>query len=223
MGLRRRRGTDRAQGQSMVEMAMMLPVVLLLLLGAVDYTQVLSADQHQENAAHVATLRLLTTPSLSSPANLAALIQAESGLAPVSAVARYSVSGAGADQVVVTATYNYPLLLPGLRKLQIGALGNGTFQITVSAAGVAATGAPVVTDSAGQLTVAPPGDATVPAGLGLTCTLYENGVQKATGVCSSGSPLHWTNPAPGGSNPYTATLTQIDGLPSAPSTTVHGP
>src|SRR5437763_8135215 len=105
--------TGHARGQSIVELAMILPVMLFLLLGAVDYAQVLSAEQHLENAAHVATLRLLTTPSLSSPANLAALIQAESGLAPVSAVARYSVSGERADQVVVTATYNYPLLLPG--------------------------------------------------------------------------------------------------------------
>jgi Flp pilus assembly protein TadG len=194
-----------------------------LLLGAVDYAQVLSAEQHLENAAHVATLRLLTTPSLvTSTGSLTNTIQAESGLSPVSAGATYSVGGAGADQVVVTATYSYPLLLPGLQNLRIGALGNGTFQISVSAAGVAVTGAPVVTDTSGQLTVAPPSDGTVPSGLPLTCALYENGVQTASGACSSGSPFQWTNPSPS-TNTYTATVMQVNGITSAPSTPVSGP
>src|SRR4051812_31802523 len=74
---RRPRATRHGRGQSIVELAMILPVVLFLLLGAVDYAQVLSAEQHLENAAHVATLRLLTQPGLSSPAPLKAFIQAE--------------------------------------------------------------------------------------------------------------------------------------------------
>jgi uncharacterized membrane protein len=214
----------RARGQSIVELAMILPVVLFLLLGAVDYAQVLSAEQHLENAAHVATLRLLTQPGLGSPARLIPFIQAESGLAPVSAGATYSVSGEGADQAVVTATYNYPLLLPGLQNLRIGALSNGAFQISVSAAGVAVTSPPTVTDPAGSVTVtvAPPGDGTVPSGLALTCTLYQNGAKKASGACSSGSPFQWTNPLPG-TNAYTATVMQVNGITSAPSTPVSGP
>src|SRR5947209_15763250 len=88
----RRPGVTRhARGQSIVELAMILPVVLFLLLGAVDYAQVLSAEQHLENAAHVATLRLLTRPSLGSPANLKPLIQAESGLSPLSQIRRTHV------------------------------------------------------------------------------------------------------------------------------------
>jgi Flp pilus assembly protein TadG len=201
---------------------MILPVVLFLLLGAVDYAQVLSAEQHLENAAHVATLRLLTRPDLGSPASLKPFIQAESGLAPVSAGATYSVSGEGADQVAVTATYNYPLLLPGLQNLRIGALSNGTFQISVSAAGVAVTSPPTVTDTSGTITVLPPTDTTVPSGLTVTCTLYENGVQTASGACSSGSPFQWTNPSPG-ANAYTAKVMQVNGITSAPSTPVSGP
>ena len=92
-------GRRQARGQSIVELAMILPVALFLLLGAVDYAQVLSAEQRLENAAHVATLRLLTQPGLSSPARLMPFLQAESGLAPVNAGATYSVSGEGADQV----------------------------------------------------------------------------------------------------------------------------
>jgi Flp pilus assembly protein TadG len=210
-----------ARGQSMVEMAMVLPVILILVLAAVDFAQVLSAEQRLENAAHVATLRLLTHPSLfTSTGSLTNTIQEESGLAPVSAGATYSVSGEGADQVAITATYAYTLLLPGLQNLRIGSLSNGKLPITVSAAGIAVTSAPVVTPSSGQLTVAPPGDGTAPSPLTLTCTLYQNGSKVKSGVCSSGSPLVWTSP---GSNPYTATLTQINGLTSAPSAPVTWP
>src|SRR5205085_664287 len=130
--------------------------------------------------AHVVTLRLLTTPSPSLQPSLTTLIQKESGLSPVSAGAAYSVSGEGADQVAITATYAYTLLLPGLQNLQIGALSDGHFHITVSAAGIAVTSPPTVTAPAsggGGVTVTPPGDSTVPAGLTLICTLYENGAK----------------------------------------------
>jgi Flp pilus assembly protein TadG len=208
---------------------MILPVVLFLLLGAVDYAQVLSAEQHLENAAHVATLRLLTTPSLvTSTGSLTNTIQAESGLSPVSASATYSVSGEGADQVVVTATYNYPLLLPGLQKLRIGALSNGTFQISVSAAGVAVTSPPTVaTPAPGDTTikVMPPTGTTVPIGptpLALTCTLYQNGIPVPTPQPCSPAGATWSPTVVAG-NTYTATAMQVNGITSAPSTPVSGP
>ena len=214
--------TGHARGQSIVELAMILPVVLFLLLGAVDYAQVLSAEQHLENAAHVATLRLLTRPGLA----LKPFIQAESGLSPVSAVnagATYSVSGEGADQVVVTATYNYPLLLPGLQKLRIGALSNGTFQINVSAAGVAVTTPPTVTDTSGTITVLPPTGTTVPSGLALTCTLYKNAVLVPTPQPCPAAGATWSHPTAVATYTYTATVMQVNGLTSAPSTPVSGP
>src|SRR5436305_8601826 len=107
----------RARGQSMTEVAFILPLVLALILGAVDVAQVLSAQQHLENAAYLAALRLRSTPSLGAPTRLATFIQAESGLAPVSAASRYGMGGARADQVVVTATNAYPPPLPGPGKL----------------------------------------------------------------------------------------------------------
>ena len=210
----------RARGQSIVELAMILPVALFLLLGAVDYAQVLSAEQHLENAAHVATLRLLTTPSLP---NLVGLIQGESGLSPVSAGATYSVSGEGADQVVVTATYDYPLLLPGLQNLRIGALSNGTFHITVSAAGVAVTSPPTVTDTSGTITVLPPTGTTVPSGLALRCSLYQNAVPVPTPQPCSAAGATWSHPAAVATYTYTATVMQVNGVTSAPSTPVSGP
>jgi hypothetical protein len=208
-----------ARGQSIVELAMILPVVLFLLLGAVDYAQVLSAEQHLENAAHVATLRLLTRPGLA----LIPFIQAESGLSPVSASATYSVSGEGADQVVVTATYNYPLLLPGLQKLRTGALSNGKFHITVSAAGVAVTSPPTVADTSGTITVLPPTGTTVPSGLALTCTLYKNAAPVPTPQPCSTAGATWSHPTAVATYTYTATVMQVNGLTSAPSTPVSGP
>src|SRR5437763_10012890 len=108
------------RGQSLTELALLLPVLLLLILGAVDVARVLSAQQHLEHAAYLAALRLRSTTSLAAPAPLATFIKAESGLAPVTAGATYSMGGARADQVVVTATYSYPLVLPGLGKLLTG-------------------------------------------------------------------------------------------------------
>jgi Flp pilus assembly protein TadG len=216
--------TGPARGQSIVELAMILPVVLFLLLGAVDYAQVLSAEQHLENAAHVATLRLLTTPSLvTTTGSLTNTIRAESGLSPVSAGATYSVSGEGADQVVVTATYDYPLLLPGLQKLRTGALSNGKFHITVSAAGVAVTSPPTVADTSGTITVLPPTGTTVPSGLALTCTLYKNAAPVPTPQPCSTAGATWSHPTAVATYTYTATVMQVNGLTSAPSTPVSGP
>jgi Flp pilus assembly protein TadG len=220
-------GIRQARGQSIVELAMILPVVLFLLLGAVDYAQVLSAEQHLENAAHVATLRLLTTPSLvTSTGSLTNTIQAESGLSPVSTGATYSMSGEGADQVVVTATYDYPLLLPGLQKLRIGALSNGKFHITVSAAGVAVTSPPTIaTPAAGDTTikVMPPTGTTVPSGLALTCTLYKNAAPVPTPQPCSTAGATWSLPAGVPTYTYTAKVMQVNGISSALSTPVSGP
>jgi Flp pilus assembly protein TadG len=213
----------------MVEMALALPILLLLLLGAVDYARVLSAEQRLENAVHVATLRLLTTPSLvTSTGSLTNTIQGESGLSPVSATASYTVSGEHmsggladcCNQVAVTASYSYTLLLPGLQNLRIGPLSNGTFRITTSAAGIATTSPPIINDTGGSLIVTPPSDLTTPPGLTLKCTLYKNGVMYQTDTCSSSSPFTISKPA--GTNAYKATLTQINGLTSAQSATVSG-
>src|SRR5947208_343418 len=58
----------RSRGQSITEVAFLLPVLLLLILGAVDVAQVLSSQQHLEQAAYVAALRLRSAPSLGTDA-----------------------------------------------------------------------------------------------------------------------------------------------------------
>lgn len=204
---------------------MILPVVLIMVLGAVDVARVLSTQQRLENAAHLASLRLLTTPSLNTPAGLASFIQAESGLSPVSAGSSYSLSGDGADQVVVTATYNYPLILPGLRNLQTGFTHNGNFTISVSASGIATTNPPTLTVSSNTYTVQPPTDASAPTGLTLTCSLLQAGSVVATRTpCTPASTLQWTaQPTPGVTHPYSATVTQNNSVTSPASIAVTGP
>jgi hypothetical protein len=221
---RRRKLADQPRGQSLVELAILLPVLLFLLLGATDLAQVLSAEVHLEGAAHEAALSLATTPSLSSSATLASYMQSTSGLTPISAGATYSLSGDGADQVVITATYSYPLLMPGLRNLQIGNISNGKLKVAVSASGIAATSAPslVYYSITNTLTLSPATDNTVPAGLTLTCTLYRNGSSVTAGSCSAGTPLQWTDPYTSTAS-YTATTTQVNGLASPASASVMAP
>jgi hypothetical protein len=224
MSGRRGRHADQLQGQSLVELAILLPVLLILLLGATDLAQVLSTEVHLEDAAHEAALNLVTTPSLSNAAALASYLQSSSGLAPISAGTTYSVSGDGADQVVITATYNYPLLMPGLRNLQLGAIGNGKLKVTVSASGIAATSSPSLSYNSGtkQFAVSPATDGTVPAGLALTCRLYKNGSSVASSSCSTGTPFQWTDTYTTTAS-YTATTTQVNGLESPGSTSVTAP
>src|SRR2546430_16591208 len=84
-----------SRGQSMTEVAFLLPVLLLLILGAVDVAQVLSAQQHLEQAAYVAALRLRSAPSLADPTRLRTFLQPESGLAPVAAGTPCSMESVG--------------------------------------------------------------------------------------------------------------------------------
>jgi Flp pilus assembly protein TadG len=216
-----------SRGQSMTEVAFLLPVLLLLILGAVDVAQVLSAQQHLEQAAYVAALRLRSTPSLGTDSTrLRTFIQTESGLAPVTAGASYNVGGDGADQVVVTATYGYPLVLPGLGKLLTGTSGSGTWKISVSRASVATTDPPAVTAIAGSVQVVPPSGNTVPSSPTpqLTCTLYQNGTPVPTPTPAPLLPCTWTHPnAVGTTYTYTATVMQVNGITSPPSTPVTGP
>ena len=218
---RLRRGPG-APGQSLVELTLLLPIVVIMLLGAVDVAQVLSTQQHLENATYEAALQLLTTPSLNTSSKLAAYIQTESGLSPVSAASRYSI-GAGSDQVVVTASYNYPLILPGIRNLQIGGSGSGYFNITVSSASIATTNPPSVSDASGTVKVVPPSDTTVPSGLSLTCTLFRNATPVPTPQACPSSGATWSHVPTTITNTYTATVMQLNGVISPPSTAVAGP
>jgi Flp pilus assembly protein TadG len=206
-----------SHGQSMIELALLVPLLLVLVLGAVDVAQALSTRSRLENAAYVAALRLRATPSLP----LDAFIQRESGLAGATAGATYSIGGAAtdqnrADQVVVTARYAYPLLLPGLAKMLTR--GSGTWPLTVSAASVAATDPPQVhSTGSGKIKAVPPSGTTVPSGLALTCALYDSGTPVPTPQpCGSAT---WPSVA---THIYTATAMQVNGVTSPASTPVTG-
>lgn len=210
-------------GQSLVELSLVMPALAFLLLGAVDFARISSVQQRLEHAAHLATLRLRVDPNL----DVTSYVQAESGLATASAGASYSVnysadSTDGVDQVVVTATYAYPLLLPGLQDLRLGSIGDGKLHVGVQAAGIAATDAPVVVTSTNTITVTP--STTTPAtpvGLTLTCTLLRpDGMPAGIGThpsCSPASPFVYSVPSDE-SGVFTATVVQADGIASPPIT-----
>jgi len=226
MGVPTRRGR---RGQSAVEVALCLPVLCFLLLGAVDYARVLSAQHNLAHAVHVITLRLIRTPAPRLGATgLTTLVASESGLAGATATVRYVSDSAGNVQAVVSASYAYPLLLPGLQKLRLGGAAVGTLPISVQAAGVATTSAPSLalsgtTPQGLTVTLPPlaPADGSAPRTATLTCAIYDgSGARVASGNCSSGS-YTWA-PAPSGPS-YTARVIQPNSITSPSSTAVTVP
>lgn len=234
--MRTRRGHRErdGRGQSIVELALVMPGLCMMLLGAVDFARVSSAQQHLEHAVHLATLRLQTDPTL----DVSAFVRAESGFSAATATknysADYSATADGTDEVVVTADYDYPLLLPGLQRLRTRALSDGKLHISVRGAGVTITDPPSVVASTNTITVTPPtvGNAT-PAGLTLTCTLVDaHGLPVGIGTqpyCSSSSYIYSTITSSGtitatagpltatvSSGVYTATVVQANGVTSQP-------
>ncbi len=167
---------------------------------------------------------------------LTATIATEAGL-PASAVTATTSYGAdpnGNNHVTITAAYAYPLMLPGIRNLQTGALSNGTLLIAVRATNLARTDPPTITSDptlsdcaltpavgASCLQVAPlppPGTGATPAGLGsLFCTVYKNGAPQAVRLaCASGTPLYYGATGVTATDRFTATVTQADGVVSLP-------
>ena len=195
----------------MVELALLLPILVLLLLGAVDVSHVLSIQQRLARATHLAALRLLVSPSI----DLSAMIQAESGLSPVTVADSYTLDPNGENQATITATYEYPLLMPGLRNLQTQTISNGTLHVAVRASGIASTSAPTVLQAGATMTVVPPSDDSVPPGLTLTCTLLKDGLPVAHGPCRSAV----SGPAVPSAR-YTATVQQVNGVVSPASAAV---
>ena len=106
---------------------------------------------------------------------------------------------------------------------------NGTWTLTVSAASIAATDPPAVTAATAVglfavIKVATPNPSTVPSGLGLTCALYQNGTPVPTPTPAPLLPCTWVHPiAVATTYTYTATVMQVNGITSPPSTPVTGP
>jgi Flp pilus assembly protein TadG len=217
----------------MTELAMLLPILAFLLLAVVDFAQVHSVQQRLENGTHLAALKLLANPSVPLAAGIAAEARLPSGA--VTATTSYTADGNGDNHVTITAQYDDPLMLPGLRNLQTRALTNGKLRITVQATGLARTDPPTITTTTDLLTncslssgigtyclkIAPltgTGAAT-PSGLRhLVCTVYRNGTpQQLQPDCDPSTPLYYGATGVASGETFTATVTQPDGVVSLQS------
>jgi Flp pilus assembly protein TadG len=227
----RRIGDGR--GHSTIELALLVPILGFLLLTVVDFARAYRVQQRLENGTHRVALQLLANPSLP----VAASIAVQAGLPPgaVTATTSYSADPNGDNHVTLTAQYDDPLILPGLRSLQTHAPTNGTLRITVQATGLARTDPPAMTSdsllsdcSPGGtitycLTIAPSTAGATPSGLSnLVCTVYRNGTPQALQQgCSSANPLQYgvpTSPPVWSGETFTATVMQADGVVSPPGT-----
>lgn len=219
----RRRGA-LTRGQSTAEVALCLPLLCFMVLGAVDYARVLNVSQRLAHAAHVLTLRLITTPANQMTPSPSSIVAAESGLPGATASVSYvATSGSGGNvQAVVTARYDYALLLPGLQSIRTAGLSDGRLHVTAQAAGVAATAAPALStvlsgNTPVGLSLTVPNDAsTAPSLLSLTCVIDDprGNVLKST-ACAAGGAYTWTPstpPVPSGT--YTAQIIQPNGIRS---------
>ena len=229
---RLRRRTRHGRGQSMTELAMLLPILAFLLLAVVDFAQVHSVQQRLENGTHLAALKLLANPcvSPSPPACIAADIAAEARLpvGAVTATTSYTADLNGDNHVTITAQYDDPLMLPGLRNLQTRALTNGKLRITVQATGLARTDPPTITNdltlgdcglSSGTgtycLKIAPSTGSATPSGLrNLVCTVYRNGTPQQLQPGCESAPLYYGATGVSSGETFTATVTQADGVVS---------
>jgi hypothetical protein len=217
----------------MAEVALLLPILAFLLLAVVDFAQVYNVQQRLENGAHLAALKLLANPSEPLAAGIAAEARLPSGA--VTATTNYTADLNGDNHVTITAQYDDPLMLPGLRNLQMGALTNGKLRITVQSSGLARTDPPTITNDllpsdcglSGVigtycLKIAPltgTGPAT-PSGLSnLVCTVYQGGTPKALQPgCDPSTPLYYGATSVSSGETFTATVTQADGIVSLPGT-----
>ena len=232
---RLRRRSEHGRGQSLTELALLLPILAFLLLAVVDFAQVYNVQQRLENGAHLAALKLLANPCAPQPACIATDIAAEARLpsSAVTATTSYTADPNGDNHVTITAQYDDPLMLPGLRNLQMHALTNGKLRITVQATGLARTDPPtiasdpVLSDCGSGiiycLTVTPSSGGATPSGLSnLVCTVYQGGTPKALQPsCSSANPLQYgvpILPTVLSGETFTATVTQADGIVSLPGT-----
>jgi Flp pilus assembly protein TadG len=129
-----RRGRDRERGATAVEFALLLPMLLLLLFGIIDFGRALNAQITLTQAAREgARLAALNQPNVVSRTQAAAV-----GLSPVG-VSVTSACPPGAGQGVnatVVATYSFSFVTPvGAIAGLFGGSGLGS-PITLSAHGV---------------------------------------------------------------------------------------
>src|SRR5205823_9556124 len=173
-----------------------------------------------------AALQLLANPSLPVAASIAAQAGLPSGA--VTATTSYAADANGDNHVTLTAQYDDPLMLPGLRSLQTHTPSNGTLRITVQATGLARTDPPTLapesscSPSSGPtyclLKIAPVTGGATPSGLSnLVCTVYQNSTPRALQQDCGSAPLEYGATVSSG-DAFTATVTQADGVVSPQGT-----
>src|SRR5919204_658286 len=97
---RLRRRTGHGRGQSMTELAMLLPILAFLLLAVVDFAHVHSVQQRLENGTHLAASKLLANPSVPLAAGIAA--EARLPSSAVTATTSYTADLNGDNHVTLS-------------------------------------------------------------------------------------------------------------------------
>ena len=199
-GTSARRDRARSRGQSLVELALVLPVLLLLVLAAVDLGRIFFARIAVTNAAregayeasYRGTFVANSGCSATNSVMCAILNEAQSSLTIAPSDVSWSCSNAGGcapggygDRVTITVTGHFELLTPILSAFFGGS--NVTFSSSASAAVINTaissaanpTAAPTVTPSPtpspiptpSQITTIPPGPTMSPTPSAPTCNL----------------------------------------------------
>ncbi len=115
------------RGNNLVELALVLPIFLLITLGAVDFAMAIQSYTNLDNASREAAMWVVQFPDLplaQAEARAAAEI-ASAGLDPNDAAITFNqASYSSGDIVVVTINYTHPLIFGGFLS-QFG--GSGAF------------------------------------------------------------------------------------------------
>lgn len=107
-----------ARGQSLVELALIIPLLLLLFMGAVDVGRLLFASVAIEEAAQEGALYAAFEPSPSPTLTEAVSARVRSSsTAPEVTGATAAATCAPVGKITVTAQYNYPLVTPLIREM----------------------------------------------------------------------------------------------------------
>ena len=127
-----RHDRQRQRGQSIVETALVLPIIVLLLTGAVDFGRVFYHNMVLASAvregARIASDRTASTTAITSAVTAAA----PSGVITCCTITPSGTRRSG-DTVVVTATYAMPLVAPGMSALLSPVLTGGNLVLTQTA------------------------------------------------------------------------------------------
>lgn len=148
---RKRRSVRSERGQSLVELAISLPVLILLLLGTVDFGMAIFSssilrDAAQEgafygsfnptNKAEIENRTRNISPRgdqevFSSPVNLRDKTRVQVTVKAIGAACQGITKGV-ANSIQVSVTYRYPILMPFAGQV----IGNGTIPLTGTATNV---------------------------------------------------------------------------------------